>query len=96
MIALATCLPDDASQWPFELCSIFFAALSSTLSTQMTDNDKFVMPAVYNLRTKASQLVALREVRSAAASSYRTLSSQKSQMLELMRLMVPAKSSSQN
>ena len=69
-LQLATWLPDDATTWPLQLCSTYFSVLTSNLSHQMTEEDKFVMPVLHLLTTKASQLNALRSVRTSAATSF--------------------------
>ena len=80
-------LPDNAEKWPIQLCPEYFAALTSDLASAMTDNKLFVMPYLTTLPTKATQLSALRIVRSQAATSYIVLKKTEETMTALLRSM---------
>ena len=86
-ISLVVNLPDNAAKWPIQLCSAYFAALTSDLASAMTDDKLFVMPDLTTLPTKATQLAALRKVRSQAATSYKVLKKTKETMTALLRSM---------
>jgi len=57
-LQLSTSLSDNAHEWPLQLCSAFFAALTPELAERMT-TDAFRMPPLTLLTTKAKQLDAL-------------------------------------
>ena len=66
-------LPDKASSWSIQLCSYYLSSLTLQLSEAITSDTTFTMPDLATLTTKALQLVALRTVRSQAATYYKEL-----------------------
>ena len=76
--AIATCLPDDASNWPTTLCTTYYSALTKDLIDSMADDKTFKMPKLTTLHTKSLQLDALRTVRSNAVVNFNKLQKQSS------------------
>ena len=81
-ISIASGLPDTASKWTITLCSSYYNCLPQSLQDQM-DTDGFDMPDLSTQTTKALQLKALRAVRTAAASAFKTLCDEESRLRKL-------------
>jgi len=65
-------LPDDATMWLITLCSTYFSALTTNLKDKINEGE-FIMPALTNIITKASQIEGLHVVRMAAAKAYKAM-----------------------
>ena len=71
-LQLSSNLPESSRLWPLQLCSAYFAALSSDLTTRMV-TEHFVMPSLIDLDTKSKQLMALQHVRESASREFKAL-----------------------
>ena len=85
-LQLSTSLSDNAHEWPLQLCSAFFSALTPDLAERMT-TDAFRMPPLTLLTTKAKQLDALRFVRGYAAISFKALEDERDRMTKMLKQM---------
>jgi hypothetical protein len=81
-MALLPSLPEDCSTWSLVPSHAFFHALSPMLQETIEDTD-YVLPATNALSSRSAHLAALRELRSVAASSYKSLKKQQTMMKSL-------------
>lgn len=77
-------LPDNVQEWPLQLCTSFYSALSPELSEKMA-TELFKMPSLTQLDTKAKQLEALRTVRTHAATCYKALEEEEERVNKMLR-----------
>ena len=59
VLAYASSLPDCAKGWPIQLCSTYYTALASTISSRMMSDSAYISPSLVGLDTKKAQLEAL-------------------------------------
>jgi hypothetical protein len=89
-LQLSASLPQDVQEWPLQLCTAYYSALSPSLSEKMA-LEQFKMPALIMLTTKSKQLEALRVVRAHAATCFKVLEDEESRMNKMLRAMIGSK-----
>jgi len=89
-LQLSASLPHDVQEWPLQLCTAYYSALSPSLSEKMA-LEQFKMPALVMLTTKSKQLEALRVVRAHAATCFKVLEDEESRMNKMLRAMIGPK-----
>jgi len=72
-LAYAGSLPDCARDWPIQLCSTYYTALSSVVTNRMMSQKTHLSPSLIGLDTKQVQLEALQVVREGATFQYKEL-----------------------
>ena len=58
-LQISSILSEIAHQWPIQICSTYYTALTEDKANRMVSN-KFVMPPLIELDTKGRQLAALK------------------------------------
>jgi len=89
-LQLSASLPQDVQEWPLQLCTAYYSALSPSLSEKMA-LEQFKMPALIMLTTKSKQLEASRVVRAHAATCFKVLEDEESRMNKMLRAMMGSK-----
>jgi len=76
-------LPDDTTMWSITLCFAYFSALTTNLKDRM-DEGEFIMLALNNMVTKASQIDGLRIVRISAVRLYKAMHEEEKRICRLL------------
>ena len=85
-ISIVAGLPDDATMWLITLCSAYLSALTTNLKDKM-DEGEFIMPALSNIITKASQIKGLRVVSMAAVKAHKAMQEEEKRIRHLFSQM---------
>ena len=83
-LTLASSLPTDSTAWNIVLCTTFYNALSNDLRNKMLE-EKFCIPSLHTLTTKATQLSALRHVKESAATAYTNMLNEEARINQLLQ-----------
>jgi len=87
-LALEEILPNCEKEWPIQLYSTYYTALSSTISDRMMTSDDYKSPSLDGLDSKEAQLEALQVVREGATLHYKKLIVEDERINKKLKLIV--------